>query len=175
MGLIDSYVHIRSQILMMNPIPSVGQAFAIISQEESHRNLSNVGSILGEAFYSLQDKKKRNSLHCEYCNWQGDTKSNCYKLIGYSEGHRFYKPPNKGWNNNYNKNSQPDKRKFDRNMANMTTVTNDTATQRNGPDFGFTPEQCTAILKLLETSSSTSVAFSVNMTGLMHWEDNGDW
>ncbi|XP_073030825.1 uncharacterized protein [Primulina eburnea] len=39
MGLNESYMHIRSQILMMNPLPSVGQAFALISQEESNRGI----------------------------------------------------------------------------------------------------------------------------------------
>lgn len=40
MGLNDSYGHVRSQILMMNPLPSVNQAYSILSQEESQRNLS---------------------------------------------------------------------------------------------------------------------------------------
>lgn len=55
MGLNDSYSQIRSQILIMNPLPSIGQAFAMISQEESHRSLMNVSSPVLEpnlsAFY----------------------------------------------------------------------------------------------------------------------------
>lgn len=39
MGLNESYAQIRSHILMMVPLPSVGQAFSIISQEESHKSL----------------------------------------------------------------------------------------------------------------------------------------
>lgn len=42
MGLNESFVHIRSHILMMDPLPTVSHAFAIISQEESHRSLLNV-------------------------------------------------------------------------------------------------------------------------------------
>ncbi|KZV51144.1 hypothetical protein F511_06208, partial [Dorcoceras hygrometricum] len=37
MGLNDSCGSIRSQILMMSNLPSVSQAFVIVSQEESHR------------------------------------------------------------------------------------------------------------------------------------------
>ncbi|XP_073014617.1 uncharacterized protein [Primulina eburnea] len=42
MGLNESFVHIQSHILMMNPLPTVNNAFAIISQEESHRSLLSV-------------------------------------------------------------------------------------------------------------------------------------
>ncbi|GAV60544.1 LOW QUALITY PROTEIN: UBN2_3 domain-containing protein, partial [Cephalotus follicularis] len=39
MGLNDSYGGIRSQILMMTPLPIVGQAYSLINQEESHRGI----------------------------------------------------------------------------------------------------------------------------------------
>lgn len=39
-GVNESYAQIRSQILTMNAMPSVGQVFSIIFQEESHRLLS---------------------------------------------------------------------------------------------------------------------------------------
>lgn len=62
MGLNESYMHIMSQILMMQPLPSVGQAFALVVQEESHRILSSGGSPAVEApnavFYSSQGPKK---------------------------------------------------------------------------------------------------------------------
>lgn len=38
MGLNDSFMLVRSQILMMIPLPTVRQAFFFISQEESHRS-----------------------------------------------------------------------------------------------------------------------------------------
>jgi hypothetical protein len=40
MGLHDSYSAIRGQILLMNPLPSVRQAYSSISQEERQRILS---------------------------------------------------------------------------------------------------------------------------------------
>lgn len=39
MGLDDSYVNVRNKILMMSLLPTVGQEFSLISQEESHRAL----------------------------------------------------------------------------------------------------------------------------------------
>ncbi|GAV90097.1 UBN2_3 domain-containing protein, partial [Cephalotus follicularis] len=39
MGLNDSYGNIRSQILLLSPLPTIGQAFSLISQEESHRGI----------------------------------------------------------------------------------------------------------------------------------------
>ncbi|XP_075479326.1 uncharacterized protein LOC142520210 [Primulina tabacum] len=39
MGLNDSYSSIRSQILLMNPLPSVSQAYSLLCQEEAHRNV----------------------------------------------------------------------------------------------------------------------------------------
>lgn len=42
MGLNESFSHVRSHVLMMNPLPTVNHAFAIISQEESHRILVSV-------------------------------------------------------------------------------------------------------------------------------------
>lgn len=99
MGLNDSYVHIRSQILMTSHLPTASQAFAIISQEESHRNL--LGLVMTQtkastaAFYSAQEKKKH-VLRCEHCNWLGHIKENCYKLVGYPPWHKMYKSQNRG-------------------------------------------------------------------------------
>lgn len=41
MGLNDSYTHIRRQILLMDPLPSVTRAFALVSQEEFQRGIDN--------------------------------------------------------------------------------------------------------------------------------------
>ncbi|XP_075521145.1 uncharacterized protein LOC142554359 [Primulina tabacum] len=181
MGLNESYVHVRSQILMMNPLPSVGQAFALISQEESHRGMLNMGSILGEAphaaFYASQDKKKKYPLHCDHCNMSGHTKATCYKLVGYPEGHRFPRMQGRGFGYNPNRDLHQEKGKPRRNTANMTVLENKAATPKCVPEFSFTPEQYAAILKLLdkETSPTASVLPSANIAGPMHWEDNEDW
>lgn len=50
---------------MLNPLPTVGQAFSMLSQEESHRSLSPV-EVPDSVFYSMQsrsaDRKKEMKL-----------------------------------------------------------------------------------------------------------------
>ena len=41
MGLNETYLHARSQILMMNPLPSVNQAYSMLVTEESQRSLTS--------------------------------------------------------------------------------------------------------------------------------------
>lgn len=45
MGLNESYSSIRSQILLMNPLHSVSQAYSMICQEESHRHALTFQSV----------------------------------------------------------------------------------------------------------------------------------
>jgi hypothetical protein len=42
MGLNDSYSAIRGQILLINPLPTVHQAYSSVSQEEKQRLLSSM-------------------------------------------------------------------------------------------------------------------------------------
>ncbi|KZV48553.1 hypothetical protein F511_35340 [Dorcoceras hygrometricum] len=93
MGLNDSYGSIRSQILMMSTLPSVSQAFAIVSQEESHRMALKNQSMMEvstTAFYSSSEKRKSDLPRCENCNISGHTKDVCYKLVGYPPGHKCW-------------------------------------------------------------------------------------
>ncbi|XP_075480626.1 uncharacterized protein LOC142521286 [Primulina tabacum] len=94
MGLNDSYMHVRSQILMMVPLPTVGQAFSLLSEEESHRLLSSVEHPAA-IFYSRQgrgDERRRDVLTCDHCGLNGHVKAHCFKLVGYPPRHRLYKP-----------------------------------------------------------------------------------
>ncbi|GAV85025.1 hypothetical protein CFOL_v3_28465 [Cephalotus follicularis] len=98
MGLNDSYGNIRSQIQLMSPFPTLGQAYSLINLEESHKGIiSMTGSYIAghndshAAFLSKNYKGKNNvtqdGIKCEYWHWSGHTKENCYKLIGYPPSH----------------------------------------------------------------------------------------
>ncbi|GAV88347.1 hypothetical protein CFOL_v3_31770 [Cephalotus follicularis] len=81
---------------MMSPLPTVGQANSLISQEESHRGIiaggsSNVSNMPAAFYSNTSNYKGKADSRCEYCGWTGQTKENCYKLIGYPPGHRLYK------------------------------------------------------------------------------------
>lgn len=98
MGLHDSNATVRGQILMMSPLPSVSQDYAYVKQDEKARQgyqqsanqinpfvnalVSNSGnSSLATSHTGV--KKSGSVLKCSYCNFNGHTKENCYKLIGY--------------------------------------------------------------------------------------------
>lgn len=111
----------------MNPLPSVGQAFALISQEESHRYLISDSFAppenMASAFFSRQDKSRdRNKeiLTCDYCHWTGQTKATCYNLVGYPPGHKYYKSKPQGQYHRQSKNFFTEQSKCG--YANMTVT-----------------------------------------------------
>ncbi|GJY78471.1 putative RNA-directed DNA polymerase, partial [Tanacetum coccineum] len=109
MGMDDVYAPIRSTILTTNPLPTVKEAFFLLSRDESHRTMHAGGSgVKGStsAFNSIPydnkgnntsfvprsgDNKKRfdNSnarnpnLLCKNYNMTGHTIERCFELIGY--------------------------------------------------------------------------------------------
>lgn len=100
MGLKDSYSSIRSQILLMSPLPSVNQAYSLLCQEESHRNVLTFqpnADTPTTVFYSASSKPSPDSVKYSHCHIPGHTKESCFRLIGYPPGHKLHKrfPQNK--------------------------------------------------------------------------------
>uniref|UniRef100_A0A3Q7HAF2 Retrotransposon gag domain-containing protein n=1 Tax=Solanum lycopersicum TaxID=4081 RepID=A0A3Q7HAF2_SOLLC len=62
----DSYSRAKSQVLMMQPLPSLNQIYALIIQEESQRSLTSV---------MPED-------NCDYCRKFGHTRAVCKSLLG---------------------------------------------------------------------------------------------
>lgn len=186
LGLNDSYLHVRSHILMMNPLPSIGQAFSIISQEESHRSLSAMESPV-TSFYSTKspgnnraDFKTKDTLFCDHCHWKGHTQDVCYRLHGYPPGHKWHKPQPKvnvkPHGKDFNKARKP---LAEVNMVENTqpaSVTSDCSISDSSQARVFSPAQYAEILKLLSTNHlKDSPEPVVNMAGPIDWEDTGDW
>ncbi|XP_075511479.1 uncharacterized protein LOC142547201 [Primulina tabacum] len=179
MGLNESFTHIRSHILMMDPLPTVSNAFAIMAQEESHRSLLSVPPqrLEPSAFFSTQNRRKVD-IRCEHCNMLGHTKDTCFKLHGYPPGHKFYKGPWKNGNQRFDREGSDKGRVMGK--ANATVAGIDKAEQPNvTTNIGsfFSQEQYAAILKLLdkEQPNGEQSSLAVNMAGPLKWEDNGDW
>ncbi|XP_016572935.1 uncharacterized protein LOC107870802 isoform X1 [Capsicum annuum] len=102
-GLNEAYSQARSQILMMNPSPSINQAYAMIVSDEGQRYAGILGSNpvstgyesamfskgVGSIVYNKsgvqqgQRFKKNYNLPCEVCKIRGHTKENCWKVVGY--------------------------------------------------------------------------------------------
>nr|GEY30822.1 hypothetical protein [Tanacetum cinerariifolium] len=126
MGLVESYLAIRSNLLTREPLPSVKTAISIISGEESHRNVTSVGTTkpAATAFVvkTFDNKRKFNNnykgsgsnsnsnfnnnnnrgsnpnLKCINCNKIDHTVNRCFELIGYPTGYV---------KRNFNSNSKP--------------------------------------------------------------------
>ena len=89
-GLNDSYASVRSQILLMDPLPSVPKAYSLFLQEERQRSLSDSRSVSIEqsamAVQQSNSSKATNSkpnYYCSICKADGHSDSRCYSKIGY--------------------------------------------------------------------------------------------
>ncbi|KAM5577028.1 hypothetical protein ABKV19_007729 [Rosa sericea] len=108
MGLNESYSGTRGQILLMNPLPSVRQAYASVAQEEKQRELgssvsipSNTAAMAVRGNFNMPRSRQNNQadgsqfnnsrnkepFQCTYCGDLYHRKATCYKLIGYPPGH----------------------------------------------------------------------------------------
>lgn len=99
MGLNESYHQARGQILMMDPLPSINHAYALVVGDESQRSVVTRTNSLGMnvvgtnsiALYSKsagssgvsQRFKKNSLLVCDFCKCKGHSKEFCYKIVGY--------------------------------------------------------------------------------------------
>ncbi|XP_016546143.1 uncharacterized protein LOC107846212 [Capsicum annuum] len=100
MGLNDSYIQARSQILLMTPLPTINQAYSMLMSDESQKGLTTTSGILGTSpamptgnyeattLYNsrpnnVQKFKKQYTIQCDFCKMKGHTKDNCYKIVGY--------------------------------------------------------------------------------------------
>ncbi|KAG8483501.1 hypothetical protein CXB51_023279 [Gossypium anomalum] len=92
MGLNETYAAVRSQILLMQPLPSVNRAYSLIVQEEAHRSLSSVLPHASEPIALLStasgNRKKFNGT-CDFCKVKGHKKDSCYRLIGFPPDFKF--------------------------------------------------------------------------------------
>ncbi|GAB4848580.1 hypothetical protein Ancab_040146 [Ancistrocladus abbreviatus] len=116
MGLNKDYTTVRGNLLLMNPLPNINQAYSLLLEEERQRGIhpsaviSNESSALAathsqKKFQYRQDSNqgtgmnsntKRSNLQCAHCKMTGHTMEKCYKLHGYPPGHKLYKGKNQG-------------------------------------------------------------------------------
>ncbi|XP_062114066.1 uncharacterized protein LOC133825090 [Humulus lupulus] len=105
MGLTDSYSQVRSNILLMDPLPDLSRVFHLVSQEENQRgtappNASVLSPSMAFAFTGNKSSNQRFDSHasrsfppcknrpfCTHCNVLGHTIEKCYKLHGYPPGY----------------------------------------------------------------------------------------
>ncbi|KAH7575732.1 hypothetical protein JRO89_XS02G0204600 [Xanthoceras sorbifolium] len=106
MGLNDSSSAIHGQILLMNPLPSVRQAYSSVSQEEKQRLLSTTSAASDSGNSAAMAVRNNNSGNkstliqserfdrpygrrpqCSHYGEMGHWVQTCYELHGYPAGH----------------------------------------------------------------------------------------
>ncbi|GKA57053.1 ribonuclease H-like domain-containing protein [Tanacetum coccineum] len=172
MGLDDNYLAIRSNILTREPLPLVKAAFAIVSGEESHRNITSngankpVATVFAAKFVNKKKANNNNNynkgsnsnsrgpnpnLKYTNCNKIGHTVDRCFEIVGYPAGY-------------VKKNFIPNSRPV---ISNNTTVdpqsnnVNSNATSKS--PVSLSNEQLTRLMNLLNENGVFST--NANMSG----------
>ena len=99
MGLNENFETLQNQILMFKHFPSISKVYALVLQEEWHKNLGHGSSFSPQpdsvAMYanskgnsSNKGSNKKERPLCTHCNMLGHTIDKCYKLHGYPPGYK---------------------------------------------------------------------------------------
>ena len=106
-GLNESFSQVRTQFLLMDPIPSLSKVYSLLIQEETQRSVTNssigkvdsttlvakmpnVNANLGNnlAGNGPSDKGKEKPV-CTHCGKTGHTIDKCYRLHGFPPDFKF--------------------------------------------------------------------------------------
>ncbi|KAL0308590.1 UNVERIFIED_CONTAM: hypothetical protein Sradi_5801300 [Sesamum radiatum] len=103
MGLEESYDNVRSQMLLMDPLPTIGKAYSMLlrieKQKEVHVGSSQDGAMTarlsnaGKLGMNVAGQKRRGQLdkkaqYCDHCRRNGHTRESCFQLTGFPEWYR---------------------------------------------------------------------------------------
>ncbi|XP_019267426.1 PREDICTED: uncharacterized protein LOC109244741 [Nicotiana attenuata] len=108
MGLNETYVDVRSNLLMMQPPPSLDDAYSILLQDEKQRQITPNSHFQGDSasfHVNLNTKsapprrfaqkisfdQNKSPLFCKYCKKPGHLIDKCYKLHGFPPNFKFTK------------------------------------------------------------------------------------
>ncbi|GMI69096.1 hypothetical protein HRI_000578900 [Hibiscus trionum] len=159
MGLNDSFSHVRGQILLMDPLPSITKVFSLIIQEENQRIIMIDASIPEATFavrtnvpFSYSQKKSR--PQCSHCNLMGHTKEKCYRLHGFPPGYRTRQPVARS-----------------NAVSNDSSVVNSQSQQPSQNQEGLSTQQCQqliAMLTMLPQSQKLLLLLSITKDFLLH-------
>ncbi|XP_075087854.1 uncharacterized protein LOC142169833 [Nicotiana tabacum] len=106
MGLNDTYASVKSSILMLSPLPTVGHAYSLLMQDEKQREVyvnsqfpRDSSSFMaanqnhtGQKFENFVFKGKKNNLVCSYYKKPRHSVDKCYMIIGFPADFKFTKP-----------------------------------------------------------------------------------
>ncbi|XP_038713330.1 uncharacterized protein LOC120007200 [Tripterygium wilfordii] len=169
MGLNDTYAHVRSQILLMDPLPPINKVYSLVLQEERQRAITSAvptfsePSAMAVKTQSFAEQRKFNratnntkeGLFCTHCKRQGHVVDRCYKLHGFPSN---LQRRQKGFSNpNLAQNARSSINEVE---AGITQSANSVSSLQ------LTPEQCQQLMAFLQLQShSGNSSVSGNQTG----------
>lgn len=105
MGLDESFNNVRSHVLSIDPLPSIGRVYALVAQEEKQRSVARnllpqfdaaamaaVPSSFPKRSTSAPAPSKGERSRCSHCGKAGHLREKCYNLIGFSSDWRSRRP-----------------------------------------------------------------------------------
>ncbi|XP_023900878.1 uncharacterized protein LOC112012717 [Quercus suber] len=146
-GSNEAFSQVRTQILMMEPSPSIDKAFSLVIQEERQRALGFNGSVSVDStalavktqgFNQGGKNKGKGRPVCNHYGKIGHFMEKCYKLVGFPPGYK-------------QKGRVP--------IANQVTFDGEAGQSEaasQSSSFPFTPEQCQQLLSMLSSHASSS-------------------
>ncbi|XP_075076576.1 uncharacterized protein LOC142163213 [Nicotiana tabacum] len=110
MGLNETYLQVRSNILMIKPLPSMSKVYGILLSNEKQRQVSSISQFHSNSnsasfnagvskqsfpskvtFNPQKPDNQRSSIICKYCKKPGHSVEKCYKLHGFPQNFKFTK------------------------------------------------------------------------------------
>lgn len=104
MGLNETYDSIRSQKLVLEPMPPVSKAYSMVLRVEKQRAVqmdvgaSNESSVLltkstqqGFTKGNFKKNQRKEDKTCDHCKGVGHTRENCFKIGGYPDWYKQLK------------------------------------------------------------------------------------
>ncbi|KAL3357038.1 hypothetical protein AABB24_017622 [Solanum stoloniferum] len=190
MGLNKIYTAIRGSILMMNPLPSMAQAFSLLVQDEHQREIKPSNHLTLDSTvlhagtdkpthyktnYSTNNLKYKDRI-CNYCKKTVHLMEKCYQLHGYPPGHLLHgsspghinNSQNSNFSLNQNRNTQSAQRSnTTRAPARFNQYPHTTGYGRGNGGKAVANANCAADLNIgkgLTTSTTGEEMFNVNLT-----------
>ncbi|KAH0644766.1 hypothetical protein KY284_032650 [Solanum tuberosum] len=107
MGLNETYSGVKSNILMVSPLPSANHAYSLLIQDEKQIEMHVEQRFIESAFIATRQQNeshkpfnvdrrgdsnaKRNCLICSHCKKVGHSFDKCYRIIGFPADFKFTK------------------------------------------------------------------------------------
>lgn len=155
-GLNPCFQTVRSQILLLDPLPNINKVFSMVVQQERQLN-STTDTVDGNIFFNKQlsneyksggNKKFHNMntrFKCAHCGRLGHSIDKCYKLHGFPPG---FSIKNKNQGSSYAHTSSA-------NHIQTQSIPDTPLSVTSGNNFPFTAQQCEQLLALLQTSQKS--------------------